>query len=65
MGTAFIRSAQAYGVITTHFPGHGNTSVDSHARLATVPGDREALEKIELVPFRAAIRAGPFWRFHN
>jgi beta-N-acetylhexosaminidase len=41
-----------------HFPGHGDTAVDTHMNLATIPGDREHLEHIELVPFRAAIEAG-------
>jgi beta-N-acetylhexosaminidase len=41
-----------------HFPGHGDTSVDTHMNLASIPGDREHLERVELVPFRAAIEAG-------
>lgn len=47
-------------VLTTakHFPGHGDTSVDTHMNLATIPADRERLERLELVPFRAAIAAG-------
>jgi beta-N-acetylhexosaminidase len=60
---AFIAGAhsdrQNY-VLTTakHFPGHGDTSVDSHLNLPVVPASRERLETVELVPFRAAIAAG-------
>jgi len=41
-----------------HFPGHGDTAADSHIDLPTIPASRERLEKLELVPFRAAISAG-------
>ncbi len=56
----FVRGVEENGALATakHFPGHGNASVDSHLALATVPGSREELEQNELVPFRAAIRAG-------
>lgn len=56
----FVRGAQDNGAIATvkHFPGHGNVNTDSHLALATVTGSREELEKVELVPFRAAIAAG-------
>ncbi len=60
---AFIEGAhadrRAY-VLTTakHFPGHGDTAVDTHMNLATIPADRERLERVELVPFKAAIQAG-------
>jgi beta-N-acetylhexosaminidase len=56
----FIRGAQDNGAMATakHFPGHGNVSVDSHLTLATVPGDRDEMERVELVPFKAAIAAG-------
>ena len=60
---AFIEGAHAdprHYVLTTakHFPGHGDTAVDSHLNLPTVPATRERLESVELVPFRAAIAAG-------
>ena len=47
-------------VLTTvkHFPGHGDTAVDSHLNMPTITVDREHLEKVELVPFKAAIDAG-------
>ena len=41
-----------------HFPGHGDTAVDSHLNLPTIAADRDRLEQIELVPFKAAIEAG-------
>ena len=60
---AFIegaRSDKKNVVLTTakHFPGHGDTAVDTHMNLATIPADLERLERLELVPFRAAIAAG-------
>ncbi|MFQ6038211.1 MAG: glycoside hydrolase family 3 protein [Candidatus Aminicenantales bacterium] len=57
---AFIRGCQEHGLIATakHFPGHGDTALDSHSVLATIPGDRKRLERIELYPFRKAIEAG-------
>jgi beta-N-acetylhexosaminidase len=41
-----------------HFPGHGDTAVDSHLGLGRVTGDRARLDAVELKPFRAAIDAG-------
>ncbi|HEY8602495.1 MAG TPA: beta-N-acetylhexosaminidase [Thermomicrobiales bacterium] len=41
-----------------HFPGHGDTALDSHYALPTIAGGRERLDAIELPPFRAAIAAG-------
>jgi beta-N-acetylhexosaminidase len=60
---AFIEGAHAdknnYVLATAkHFPGHGDTAVDSHMNLATISADRAHLDKVELVPFRAAIAAG-------
>jgi beta-N-acetylhexosaminidase len=57
---AFTEGAQGAGVIATakHFPGHGDTSVDSHRGLPVIAHKRERLEQIELVPFRAAVAAG-------
>lgn len=56
----FVRGVEENGGLATakHFPGHGNVAVDSHLMLASVPGDRNELESVELVPFRAAIAAG-------
>src|SRR5690606_29864436 len=58
--TAFIRGATAGGVLTTakHFPGHGDTHVDSHVALPVVDVTPDVLEKRELRPFRAVIEAG-------
>ncbi len=59
-GIAASRGYLASGVlpVVKHFPGHGDTSVDSHLGLPLVPHDRERLEKVELAPFRAAFDAG-------
>jgi beta-N-acetylhexosaminidase len=58
--TAYIAGARGDGMLTTvkHFPGHGDTDVDTHIGLARVTGSRERLDAVELVPFRAAIAAG-------
>jgi beta-N-acetylhexosaminidase len=59
-GAAFIRAAQDEGQVATakHFPGHGDTSLDSHILLPTLDATRERLEQIELPPFRSAIQRG-------
>lgn len=59
LGTAYIRGLQANGVLATakHFPGHGDTHVDSHKKLPTVGHDEERMNAVELAPFRAAIEA--------
>lgn len=60
LGQAYIRGAQENGQLATakHFPGHGDTSQDSHLELPVIAVDRERLDRIELPPFRAAIQAG-------
>src|SRR5579862_9877008 len=57
---AFVRGVEENGAISTakHFPGHGDTSTDSHLDLPTVTSDRAHLDRVELAPFRAAIAAG-------
>jgi len=60
---AFIDGAKAdpkNRVLTTakHFPGHGDTAVDSHLALSSIPSDKEHLESVEFPPFRAAIEEG-------
>jgi len=57
---AFVEGAQHGGVIATakHFPGHGDTAVDSHRGLPEIDVTRERLNSVELVPFRAAVNAG-------
>lgn len=60
MGAALIRGARRGGAMTTakHFPGHGDTRVDSHLTLPEVEADRARLDAVELPPFRAAVAAG-------
>ncbi|MGH9850077.1 MAG: glycoside hydrolase family 3 N-terminal domain-containing protein, partial [Blastocatellia bacterium] len=56
---AFIEGAQAAGAMACakHFPGHGDTATDSHIGLPVVDVSRDRLDKLELIPFRAAIEA--------
>jgi beta-N-acetylhexosaminidase len=58
--SAFVRGMQRAGLAATakHFPGHGDTDIDTHHALATVKSDRARLNAVELVPFRAAIASG-------
>ena len=60
LGAAYIRGAHDEGLLTTakHFPGHGDTSEDSHIELPTINADRARLDAVELPPFRAAVDAG-------
>lgn len=60
LASAYIRGLQSAGVTATlkHFPGHGDTEVDSHIGLPIIKHPRERLDKIELPPFRAGIAAG-------
>ena len=60
LGSAFVRGLQEHGAIATgkHFPGHGDTGVDSHVDLPVIRVDRERLDRVELRPFRAAVDAG-------
>nr|WP_236707854.1 glycoside hydrolase family 3 protein [Brevibacillus choshinensis] len=60
LGVAYMRGLQNNGIVATvkHFPGHGDTAVDSHIGLPQVPHDLERLSQIELYPFRQAIAAG-------
>jgi beta-N-acetylhexosaminidase len=60
LGAAMIRGMHAGGLMATgkHFPGHGDTSTDSHVELPIVEADRLRLDSLELVPFRRAIQAG-------
>ncbi|MBI5879606.1 MAG: beta-N-acetylhexosaminidase [Chloroflexi bacterium] len=59
IGVAWLRGAQAEGVAACakHFPGHGDTRVDSHAAMPRIEADRTRLEHVELAPFRAAVAA--------
>ena len=57
---AFTEGLQSGGVLATakHFPGHGDTAVDSHRGLPVIDFSLDRLEKIELVPFKSVVNAG-------
>ncbi len=59
-GVAAIKGYQAenFPVCVKHFPGHGDTATDSHLGLPMIDKSLEELEKLELIPFRAAIENG-------
>lgn len=60
LGAAVVRGLQesAIAACAKHFPGHGDTDLDSHLDLPTLAHDLVRLEEVELPPFRAAIEAG-------
>jgi beta-N-acetylhexosaminidase len=60
LGTAIIQGLQEGGVAACgkHFPGHGDTSVDSHHELPIVEHPPDRIRRVECVPFREAINAG-------
>jgi len=60
LGVAFIQGFREAGVIAggKHFPGHGDTSQDSHLTLPSVNRDAGTLETVELIPFQSAIDNG-------
>lgn len=60
LGVAFARGLEAGGVLSVakHFPGHGDTSVDSHKALPTVTHSRHTLDNVDLLPFKSYISAG-------
>lgn len=60
LGAVIVRELQAAGIAACgkHFPGHGDTGVDSHHDLPVVEHDRRRLDAVELVPFRRAIAEG-------
>jgi len=59
-GLALHRGLMEEGIISCgkHFPGHGDTDVDSHLELPLLQATYERLERVELIPFAAAVRAG-------
>ncbi|MBS1501353.1 MAG: glycoside hydrolase family 3 [Bacteroidetes bacterium] len=59
-GIAYMKGMQDEGILTTakHFPGHGDTNVDSHLDLPLLPFARQRLDTLEEYPFRQAIKAG-------
>src|SRR5437763_5249225 len=60
LGAAIIRTLQAEGIAACgkHFPGHGDTSADSHHELPLVEHPPERLREVEFLPFKAAVDAG-------
>ncbi|PPA69266.1 glycoside hydrolase family 3 protein [Jeotgalibacillus proteolyticus] len=60
LGVAYTEGLQSTGVAGTakHFPGHGDTAVDSHLGLPEVPHDKERLMDVELYPFQKGMEAG-------
>jgi beta-N-acetylhexosaminidase len=60
LARAYIRGARSEGLMSTgkHFPGHGDTDVDSHLDLPTIRADRAHLDSVDLPPFRAAVGEG-------
>ncbi len=60
LASAFIRGAGEHPVLTTakHFPGHGDTAVDSHLELPILPHSPTRLAEVELPPFVEAIAVG-------
>jgi beta-N-acetylhexosaminidase len=60
LGVAIVRGLQENGVAACgkHFPGHGDTSTDSHVELPIVEHPPDRIRRVECVPFREAIRAG-------
>lgn len=59
-GLAYMKGMQDNGIMTSakHFPGHGDTNVDSHAALPLIAHDKKRLEEVELYPFRHLIANG-------
>lgn len=60
LAVAFALGLEESGVVSCgkHFPGHGDTSVDSHVGLPIIHHDRARLDSLELIPFRAYAKAG-------
>ena len=58
--SAYIRGCNGEGLLSTakHFPGHGDTDIDSHESRPVVSRDRKDLEELEFIPFRRAIESG-------
>jgi beta-glucosidase-like glycosyl hydrolase len=60
LAAAYVQGLHAGGMLATlkHFPGHGDTDVDSHLGLPIIRHPRERLDQVELAPFRAGLDAG-------
>ncbi len=53
LSASYVRGAESFGVLTTvkHFPGHGNSSIDTHAHMDIVRGSLAELKAVELLPY--------------
>jgi len=60
LGSAYVRGLREHGMLATakHFPGHGDTGIDSHLALPLIAAGRPRLDSVELVPFRMTVDAG-------
>lgn len=60
LGIAYSRGLEDGGVmsVSKHFPGHGDTSVDSHKTLPTVSHDKATLDEVDLLPFKQYVNSG-------
>ncbi|MEM8599592.1 MAG: glycoside hydrolase family 3 N-terminal domain-containing protein [Bacteroidota bacterium] len=60
LAAAYVRGAHSEGLLTCgkHFPGHGDTALDTHLVMPTIAHGMERLEAVELPPFQAVIDAG-------
>jgi beta-N-acetylhexosaminidase len=60
LGAAWLQGARETGLLSVgkHFPGHGDTNVDSHVGLPQISGDSARLARVELAAFAGALRAG-------
>lgn len=60
LGAAWLQGARETGLLSVgkHFPGHGDTNVDSHVGLPQISGDSARLAQVELAAFRGPVRAG-------
>lgn len=59
-GIAFMKGMESAGVLSSgkHFPGHGDTAVDSHHALPVIPFSKARLDSLELYPFKKLIKEG-------
>ncbi|MDR0909621.1 MAG: glycoside hydrolase family 3 protein [Spirochaetaceae bacterium] len=60
LGAAFVKGQEEAGIISTakHYPGHGDTALDSHGTLPRIPVSRETLENRELIPYKLLAKEG-------
>jgi beta-N-acetylhexosaminidase len=60
LGCAVLTGMQAQGIAACakHFPGHGDTNLDSHLTMPRIDHGTERIEQVELAPFKAAVKAG-------